>query len=557
MKYSKSSRILSAVLLSIFFVSCDDLGVQPRLLPSVVSFSASTRSIREGQTIVFRLHAAAELGLVGGVIDFRDGTNPATIDLSGSRDSASISHTYLVAGIFKPTLTIEDVSGRRAASSDSVAVRIDQLPQVNVHLSGLEGSVGRFPKKFLATDPEGDSLRISIAPISPGLIFSLNASGDSVIYFLANQDDNGSKQGKVTVVDQRNRTVEQIIDIYFSPRDDISGRVHDRFEGTYLAGYKPASVMQGPFKGWVAAITGSDTVKVPVDAGGHFALPKLTSLNHTFRAFITNGRDSSFIAASQVSTGDRSLDLSVETNAGTGMPLHRLLTLYQAANFRKSNPSPGNDWGSCLVGMDLKSPAYLYNYQIYLVSRNILSSWMSSKSLTAEQQDWLADQIQTKCFSHIPLANRPRIVKGGPNDPLYLRDHTLLAPGVTLSYPFPNHGTAIIYANFDQWTSDAQLTVWDLGYDVVFDCARLLLNGGSETSPPYGFSPSALVRMVGKFISGDGPVLDQYYNDKSTRAESSVLDTPSIADMKLDWQVVLETPRYNNNVEAKYFGLAE
>jgi hypothetical protein len=341
-----------------------------------------------------------------------------------------------------------------------------------------------------------------------------------------------------------NRTVEKVIDIVFAPLDDISGRVRDRFEGTYLAGYKPAVVMQGPYTGWVAAIAGTDTVKVPVEAGGRYAFPKLTSTNHTLRAFITNGRDSSFIATCKVSSGDRTFDIGVETNAGTGMPLRRLLLMYQTLNFRTRDTLP---WNSCLVGMDLRNAASTYKY--YLVTKNMTSPWLNARSLTAEQQNWIVAAIQERCFTHLPPANRPRIVKGDPNDPLPLNEP--FAREITRPYS----GYMILYANLLPWKND--LTIWDVVYDVVYDCARITLDGGDVSAPSYGFSMSALVRMVGKTISGNGTVLDQYYNDKTVRAENSVLDFPSLADMKLDWQVVFETPKYNNNVEAKYFGMPD
>lgn len=546
MKNPICSLVLSSILLSIVSLGCEDLGVPPHILPSVISFSAAPKNIFEGKVVEFKVRAAAELGLARGIIDFRDGTKSDTVNLSGSRDSAQTLHAYLVPGIFKPTLMIEDVSGRRAMASDSVYVRANQLPQIISRLTGTEGSVSRAPKKVLASDPEGDSLTISVSPVSPGLVFRLNASNDSVIYCLTNRDDNGSKQGKITVVDQMNRTVEKVIDIVFAPLDDISGCVRDRFEGIYLAGYKPAVVMQGPFTGWVAAIAGTDTVKVPVDAGGKYAFPKLTSTKHILRAFITNGRDSSFIATYQVSSGDRTFDIGVETNAGTGMPLRRLLSLYQTVNFRMRDTLP---WNSCLVGIDLRNSASYYEY--YLVDKNITSLWLVAKSITAEQQGWLGDEIQARCFAHLPPANRPRIVKGDPKDPLPLRE------GTTGGYPtiLPYSGYMIVYVNLLQ--SKNHLTIWDEFYDGLFDCARIGLNGGDVSAPPYGFSMIALVQMVGKSISGDGSVLDQYYNDKTTRAENTVLDIPSIADMKLDWQVVFETPKYNNNVEARCFEMPE
>jgi hypothetical protein len=169
--------------------------------------------------------------------------------------------------------------------------------------------------------------------------------------------------------------------------------------------------------------------------------------------------------------------------------------------------------------------------------------------LTAEQQGWIVDAIQARCFAHLPPENRPRIVTGNPNDPLPLRE----------PYPretaLPYSGYMIVYSNLLPWRND--LTIWDVVYDVIYDCARITLDGGDKSAPPYGFSMSALVQMIGKTISGNGSMLDQYYSDKTTRAANTVLDIPSIADMKLDWQVVFETPKYNNNVEAKYFGMPD
>ena len=400
-------------------------------------------------------------------------------------------------------------------------------------------------KKGLAYDSEGDSLTISVSPISPGLVFRLNASTDSVIYYLTNRDDNGPKQGKITVVDQMNRTVEKVINIVFDALDDISGRVRDRFEETYLAGYRPVAVMQGPFTGWVSVTSGMDIVKVPVDADGKYTFPKLAVEKHTIRAFITNGRDSSFVATCQVAPGDRTFDISVETNAGTGMPLHRLLLLYKTVNFTRNLSG-----SSALVGSDLKTGAS--NYKYYLVGKSITTPWLNTKKLTPEQQSWLEDEIQTRCLAHLPPANRPRIVKGGPNDTLPVGEP---ASPYFDRVAAPYMGCMIVYANHDHWRND--LTIWDVIYDPIYDYARMALDGGDAPTPPYGFSVTALVQMVGKTISGNGSMLDPYYNDKTTRAENSVLVVPSIADMKLDWQVVFEKPGLFNPVEAKYFGMPE
>jgi hypothetical protein len=276
-------------------------------------------------------------------------------------------------------------------------------------------------------------------------------------------------------------------------------------------------------------------------------LPKLSPENHILRAFITNGTDSSFIANYQVSAGDQTFDIGVETNAGTGMPLDRLLAMYQLVNFRSRDgmTSPG-----FLTGIDLKYNAGRHVY--YLLGRDTMLTWLNAKHLTAEQQNWLESQIQTRCFAHIPSAHRPRIVKGGPSDPIPVR----AGSGFIGNPPYvPSDGYVIVYASLFQQVTDGQVTLWDQFYDGLYECGRVALNGGEMTVPPYGFSIIALVQKIGSSISGSGVLKDPYYNNKSTRAEHTVLDIPSIADMKLDWQVILELPgEYNHsNIEPTYF----
>ena len=167
MKCPLCHLVLCSILLSIVFSGCEDLGVPPHILPSVTSFSASPRNISEGQAVTFKMRASAELGLARGIIDFRDGTSTDTVSLSGTRDSAQTSHVYLTPGIFKPTLLLEDASGQKAITSDSVYVRINQVPQIISILTGTEGSLSRASRRGLAYDPEGDSLIISVSPLSP------------------------------------------------------------------------------------------------------------------------------------------------------------------------------------------------------------------------------------------------------------------------------------------------------------------------------------------------------------------------------------------------------
>jgi hypothetical protein len=336
-----------------------------------------------------------------------------------------------------------------------------------------------------------------------------------------------------------------MINIVFAPLDDVRGRVRDRFEGTYLASNYPAAVMRGPFTGWVTATTGGGTLTVAVDAEGNYAFPKLPPANRTLRAFITNGRDSSFVATYSLAPGDQTFDIGVETNAGTGMPLGRLLSMYQLVNFQTTHAT---DHPGTLAGINLRNMAS--NYFYYLLGRDTMLFGLNTRGFTREQQDWLVGEIQGRCFAHLPPGHRPLIVEGGLSDPIPVTAGSIAADLRTKS------GYAVLYGDPSQ-TWDGQLRIWEFAPDEVYDGALMGLKGGNVPGAPYGFSIRALVRMVGCYISGAGVLRDTYYNDRSTRAENTVLDRPSIADMKLDWQVVFETPRFDNFVEAKYFEMPQ
>lgn len=122
------------------FFGCEDLGVTPPVLPSVVSFTADPNSVLEGDTIIFSFRAASQKGLARGIIDYLDGTKRDSVALSGTRDSAHASHVYLQPGWYKPTLTLEDVAGERSGAADTVYVRANSLPVITTsQLWGIEG----------------------------------------------------------------------------------------------------------------------------------------------------------------------------------------------------------------------------------------------------------------------------------------------------------------------------------------------------------------------------------------------------------------------------------
>jgi hypothetical protein len=251
------------------------------------------------------------------------------------------------------------------------------------------------------------------------------------------------------------------------------------------------------------------------------------------------------VASYALLSGDHTSDIGVETNAGTGMPLGRLLSMYQLVNFRTryGMTDPGT-----LTGINLRNMAS--NYIYYLLGRDSMFFGLNTRGFTSEQQDWMVSEIQARCFAHLPPGHRPLMVEGG------LRDPFPITTGSTVADIRPKSGYAILYADPLQ-TGDGQLRIWEFSPNGVYDGAGIGFKGGDVAGAPYGFSMRALVQKIGCFVSGAGVLRDAYYNDKSTRAEFTQLDRPSTADMKLDWQVVFETPRFDNSIEAKYFVLPQ
>jgi hypothetical protein len=529
-------------LLVVCALACRDFGIVPPEPPAIALFSISPASVREGDTLHFFVRASDDIGLERASVDCRDGTT-IVVPLSGHADSVTLAHVYNTGGIFEPHLTVEDVSGAIAEANKRLLVGFDPLPLIPPSLRGLEGEVSRVARKALAYDPEGDSVTIAVTPVSTDLILQFNPGGDSLRYSLADPNANGLRQVRVTVVDHKNRIEEKVVDIFFDPRDDISGHVFDRLEGTYLASLKSVVVMRPPYSGWVEAVTNGTTTRTSVNGDGSYAFPKIPSSNHSIRGFVTNGADSSFVASISVTAGDRTCDIGVETNAGTGMPLERLLALYQIANFRSRDGMGQPGW---LTGINLRWDAVVY--KVYLVGKDTSTYWLHTKHFTPEQQDWVANQIVERWYPHIPPALRPAIVKGGPSDPLPIK-----RIGPTDISPLT--GYLIIYANLIPQVNDGRLGFWDERRDGVYTSGSLALNGGDQVSPPYGFSLTTLLRGLGGCISGVGQPLDPYYANRTIRSPLSTLDSPSIADMKLDWQVILAAPRYNNYVEERFFGL--
>ncbi len=145
----------------------------------------------------------------------------STLRRAGNRDSAETSHVYQSTGYDITTLTLEDAAGQKSIASNSVLVNQNRPPQINGGLSGTGSMVSRVLKRSLAFDSEGDSLTISVAPVSAGLIFHTNAAGDSGIYYLADRDDR-STRAEFTQLD-RPSTADRKLDwqvVFDTPRFD-------------------------------------------------------------------------------------------------------------------------------------------------------------------------------------------------------------------------------------------------------------------------------------------------------------------------------------------------
>jgi hypothetical protein len=271
----------------------------------------------------------------------------------------------------------------------------------------------------------------------------------------------------------------------------------------------------------------------------------VTSKTQTLRAFITNGTDSSFIATYTVPAGDRTFDIGVETNAGSGMPLWRVLDLYKIVNFRSWGSPAVPSW---LTGIDLKNRAS--SYQFYLLGKDTLINGQQAYGFTPEQQAWIDTLVTNRILNYFPPGNRPRIVKGGPNDPVPGRMQQ-----TPTGYRFvPDAGVALVSA-LRQFVSFGMISINDLNNDGVYDNATIFLGGGRGSSPPFGFFVPAVLQEFDSYIWGDGPPEDRYYDDKSIHSERTFLEYPTIVDKVGGWQVILETPGKTNDIEKRLFEL--
>ena len=105
--------------------------------------------------------------------------------------------------------------------------------------------------------------------------------------------------------------VEKTVPVVVVPRDDITGKVIDYSLGSILATVNPAVVMQGPVTGYADIITGTDSLRLFLDAFGNFKTPKWASAQHRLRAFMTNGIDSSYVSTTILAKGDANVNLKV------------------------------------------------------------------------------------------------------------------------------------------------------------------------------------------------------------------------------------------------------
>jgi hypothetical protein len=507
-------------------------------------------SARQFGPAYFGLSAKDDKGLARAILDYGDNTKKDTLALVGTSASVNPVHTYASNGNFVVTATVQDNAGQATNKTLLAAIGVDTPPAVVVSsLAGLESKVSQVPLSSIVKDAEGDAFSASFTPISSDLRVSL--AQDTLKYWLADQDANGSRVVRVRVDYSKGgvaASVEQDLTIVFATMDDISGTVRDLYKDGYLSTLLPSVVMQGPYTGWARLVTGTDSMQVAVGADGSFSFPKVTSAAHLLRTFITNGSASSYIATQSLAAGDRVVDATVFTNAGTDGTGTIDLTRYLNNLMRKVNFNLlKTGTVDVLNGMDLKN--HSNEIVVYLAGKDSTYGSTAFFGWTPAQQAYLENHIQSKILDKIEPGKRPRIVKGTPTEALPWH--------VEGSYITPNMNTILLFASHSG--NPGQISLYDNNKDGVFEGSIIRILIDYSNTPPYGMNLYSLNQEVLSAFCGDGDVYDQTLGGKTDFLEGGGIyiggDVVPSGDLKFLNLLTYETPSITNKIVERFFGL--
>ncbi len=507
-------RLIAAVvplfLFVLFLAGCKaDEATAPVDTPPAVT-TLAVRSIGVRTSLFTFTITDSDSPLDSALMLFGDGSTEYLVRAGGKKDVVdSVSHVYALGGAYTAMLKAFS-KGKEGVKDITVAIG-DQPPTINIiSLTGTEGKTTTTPLSTIATDPEGDPFTVEVTSQHPNLIAQITQP--NLQYRGIDSSTNGTYQLKIKLTDPKNRTVEKTIPVNIQPMDDITGKIQDILEGTYLAARRPNLVIQPPYTGWIKI----DGIQLPITPQGNYTSPKLTPQNHTIESFITNGTDSSFIATDTISPGDQTFNPKVHTNTGTQLTLALLRDFYLLTNF-------GN-YMNLLGGFDFTNAT---SQRFWLSGKDTLN-W---RGQTPNQQQALETIIANDWLEELAPNKRPAIYKAqqGESIPFF---HTPRgpAPGYGLIFIDNSSGANGTFAPYSNPTNPPHIE----------RCIITLSNADQQVPPYYGFNRATVNQETGSWLCNPTRQLGHPDLEGKTifHDRLSGVTTPTAIDLKLLYLVV-------------------
>jgi hypothetical protein len=535
-------RFSAILLVSAYQIGCPG-PVNPIIIdspPAIGRFTVSPESIKQGESTTFTFSASDDNSIDRIILDYDDGTADTLKAIGKTSYASSKTKTYSAPGVKTATLSVFDDANQKTAKTVSVGVDAVLAPVFDkTSLPGVEGKVGAYAKRDIAHDPQGLPIALTVVSSDPNL--SVTETADSIKVAGKNTDVNGSYSIQMKADNNTTSTVQNVTSV-LAARDDISGRVRDALEGTHIAGLYPELVMKGPFTGWVAMKSGTDSVRIPINSDGTFRFAKTVPANHRVYRFATNGADSSFVAYDDFAAGDRVVDAFVHTNAGTDnttgvitrLPLPVLQDLYLQAN-------------NGTLDQGTKSMDLTKTNTFYLAGKDILlnpQSGVPLVGLTPAQQDSVEGAInEWKALLPPDISSKIIIYKApqGENIPQTINPVTgFPRPPPQMAWVFKNNNSGVA-GTFGYFPDENN-------YNSIIESAIMTFSDLESFERQHAVQ----VQECGSWFC-PGQIYGSSLDGKTTFFESAVTPLhPTHADKKLLWIRVLVKP---NVPLAQYFSL--
>lgn len=523
------------VIPAMLFSGCKDT-VSPPLdnPPVIIIFVVHPASIKPGGSTTFNLLTTDNKSIDRVILNYGDGTADMIEAIAQPSFSFTKTKKYNTLGVKTATLYVFDNDNQNAIATLEVGVYV-VLPPVfdKTSLAGVEGLTTAYAKKDIAHDPDGLAMTLNVVSFDPNL--SVVETADSIKVGGKDPNVNGSYIIQMKADNGSTAAVQYVVAVLAS-RDDVSGKIRDILEGTYVAGLYPELVMKGPFTGWIAMVSGKDSIRIPINSDGTFKFPKVVPGPHRVYRFATNGVDSSFSAYDDFTAGDRVVDAFVHTNAGTDntvpgtikpLPLKDLQDLYKAGNV-------GSFSIGVLRGMDLTKENTFYLAGKDIVRREVYDHLY--KGMTPAQQDSVESVINEWRAIFPPDVQARLIVYKAPQGedvPFVIHPvNGLPRPPPQMGWVFVDNAAAGD-GNFQYW---ANLR----GYEVTESAIMTYCDESSLSSQKI-----VQRQQIGAWFCAPLDVYVSTLNGKSVFSEKDTAPFITNADKKFAWlvfQVKLGTP---------------